>query len=119
MNNVKIDKNELLAIVKSNKETHIAQYAESVDDFKKVVLKLATTNLKLAKSGDLKSISQIRPIPAAPTNYAHDYERALRMLQLSVEDVIDIESAVFNQLVLDEWGWKKTFIMASSSYKTV
>ncbi len=51
MRSVKINKAELLKIVRENKEKHIKEYAESVEDFKAGVLKLTTANLKLAKSG--------------------------------------------------------------------
>ena len=48
-----------------------------------------------------------------------NYTRAIRMLELSVEDVIEIEEHIFNQLVLDEWGWKQQFTAMSALYKSV
>ena len=40
------------------------------------------------------------------------------MLELSVEDIIEVEEDVFNQLVLDEWQWKRSFTASAMSYKT-
>jgi len=39
------------------------------------------------------------------------------MLELSVEDVIEIDDTTFNQLVLDDWNWKDNFISSNSLYK--
>jgi hypothetical protein len=54
-----------------------------------------------------------------PTSYADSYTRAIRMLELSVEEVIEIDATTFNQLVLDEWQWKQQFTTMSSTYKSI
>lgn len=119
MKSVKIDRLELLEIVKQNAEKHIRDYEESVEDYKVLVAKLAKANLKLANTGDLKEISKMKKIPSEPVAYADNYNRALRMLDLSVEETIEIEEHIFNQLVLDEWGWKQSFVAAGALYKSM
>lgn len=119
MNAIKIDRVQLLGIVTENQKNHIAAYEESVADYKAGVLKLMASNLKLAKTGDLEQIAKIKNIPAKPISYEQNYSRAIRMLQLSVEEVIEVEEDVFNQLVLDEWAWKTNFVAAGSLYKSL
>ena len=119
MDSVKIDREKLLEIVIANRELHVKQYDEAVEDYKAAALKLATSNLKLAKTGEMEKIAQIRPIPTPPVSYESNYSRAIRMLELSVEDVISVEQDTFNQLVLDEWSWKRSFIAAGSLYKSM
>jgi hypothetical protein len=118
MNAIKMNRLELLAIVKANKEMHIADAVEAVSDYKTLVLQTALANAKLAKTASLDEFKKMRPMPPAPVSYESSYARAIRMLELSVEDVIEVEEDVFNQLVLDEWDWKRGFIAASSMYKT-
>lgn len=118
MRSVKINKTELLDIVRKNKEKHAADYAESVEDYKAAALKVTQTNLKLAKSGDVEQIAKIKGMPQKPVSYDDAYNRAIRMLELSVEDVIEVEEDIFNQLVLDEWDWKHQFVASASLYKT-
>jgi hypothetical protein len=108
---------ELLDIVKSNKEKHIKDFNEAVVDYKALVVKVTTANNKLAKTGDLVEIRKIKAVPAEPNSYENNYAKAIRMLELSVEDIIDIEEDVFNQLVLDEWDWKHRFTVSNASYK--
>lgn len=117
MNAIKMNRLELLQIVRANKITHIAEFLEAVEDYKKLVLQIAQGNVKLAKTADLEQFKRIKAQPAAPVSYENDYQRAIRMLELSVEDVIEVEEDVFNQLVLDEWSWKRSFTMSNSTYK--
>lgn len=119
MRSVKIAKAELLQIVTENQAKHIAEYEEAVQDFVVLALKIAKENVKLANTGNLDQIAKIKPIPAAPVSYVSDYARAARMLQLSVDDVIELEDDVFNQLVLDEWSWKRSFVVSNTMYKTL
>lgn len=117
MNAVKINRLQLLGIVQENKTKHISEFIEAVADYKILVLQIATGNVKMAKSADLEQFKKIKSIPNAPVSYENDYSRAIRMLELSVEEVIEVEEDVFNQLVLDEWHWKQHFTMSNSTYK--
>lgn len=119
MKNVKIDKVNLLDIVRSNKQTHVSAYNESVNDYIAAALKIAEANLELAKSGDLDQIQKIRSLPPKPVSYEDAYTRAIRMLELSVDAIIELDDHNFSQLVLDEWQWKQNFTATSSLYKTI
>ena len=117
MNAIKMNRAELLEIVRANKITHVAQFVESVEDYKKLVLQITQANLKLAKTANLEEFKKIKAMPSTPTSYEDSYKRAIRMLELSVEDIIEVEEDVFNQLVLDEWSWKRGFTATTQSYK--
>jgi hypothetical protein len=117
MNAIKMNRLELLKIVQENKIKHIAEFNEAVEDYKKQVLVIAAANVKLAKTADLGKFKGIKANPSAPVTYEDSYKRAIRMLELSVEDIIEVEEDVFNQLVLDEWSWKRGFVASTMSYK--
>ncbi len=118
MNAIKMNREELLKIVQANMAKHITDFNESVVDYKNLVLQVSTANLKLAKTADLDSFARIKPMPMTPVSYETSYKRAIRMLELSVDNVIEVEEDVFNQLVLDEWDWKRSFTAATMSYKS-
>jgi hypothetical protein len=117
MKDIKINKAKLLDIVRSNKEKHIAEFKESVSDYKELVLKIAENNLEIAQTGDRAQFSKIKSMPQTPTSYEDSYTRAIRMLELSEDEVIEIEEHTFNQLVLDEWQWKSSFTATTTAYK--
>jgi len=117
MYDVKVSRTELLDIVRKNKEKHVKEFNEAVEDFKKAVIKIAEENLKLVQSGNLDEIAKVKANPAKPTSYESSYTRAIRMLELSVDDTIELDEHTFSQLVLDEWEWKKSFEFSNSTYK--
>ena len=119
MRSVKVEKAELLKIVRDNQKKHIKEYDESVKDYKKAAIKIAKEHVELAKTGDLEQIAKIKAMPSKPTSYEKDYDRAIRMLELSVDDTIELEEDIFNQLVLDEWTWKHQFVASGALYKTL
>ena len=117
MDSIKMKRSELLVIVRENQIKHVAEYGEAVEDFKNLVVKIAKENLKTVNTGDLEKIARVRAFPQAPRSYEKEYGRAIRMLELSVDDVVEIDEHTFNQLVLDEWSWKQAFTAMSASYK--
>ena len=119
MNAVKINRLKLLKIVRTNMDQHIKDFEEAVKDYKDSVLKLSKANLELAETGDLAKIAKIAALPPKPNSYEPSYKRAIRMLELSVDNEIEVEEDVFNQLVLDEWQWKHSFSTSNSLYKTI
>ena len=60
MNAIKMNRLELLAIVQANKITHVAEFIEAVEDYKKLVLQIAQGNAKLAKTADLEQFKKIK-----------------------------------------------------------
>lgn len=119
MNEVNINKNKLLSILMENKLTHIANYKEAEQDYIDAVLIICTNNLKLAEYGIIKKFGDIKPIPTKPVSYETDYNKAIRMLELSIDNNIALSKYEFSQLVLDEWEWKHDFKMSSMNYKTL
>ena len=119
MRSVKLNKTELLGIVRENKSKHILAYKEAVDDYIKAARTIVNYNVDKINEGTVESISKCKPVPTAPVSYEDEYSRAIRMLELSVENEIDLDADVFNQLVLDEWHWKNSFAIMAQNYKAL
>lgn len=119
MKSVNLNRKQLLDIVIDNLAKHQAQYDEAVIDYKTAVLVLMENNIELARSQDLTQFTKINPIPMPPVSYETNYIKAIRMLELSVDDELEIDEQTFNQLVLDEWSWKNNFNFSSQLYKSI
>lgn len=118
METVNIEREKLLEIVRTNRIKHTEQYLEACEDYKTAIVKVAHKNLDLSTQGNSDYTKWI-PFPAPPKSYDVEYNRSLRMLELSVDDVIALDEQEFNRLVLDEWNWKREFTLTSSLYKTL
>jgi hypothetical protein len=119
MRSVIVNKAELMKVLQDNKKKHVKDFEESVKDYKKAALKVAKEHVELAKTGDLDQIAKIRAMPQRPTSYEDSYNRAIRMMEMSIEENIELEEQIFNQLVLDEWSWKNNFVATGALYKTI
>ena len=117
MRSVKLNKVELLGIVRENKAKHILEYKEAVDDYINAARTIVNYNVDKINQGTVESIAKCKGIPSAPKSYEDEYNRAIRMLELSVEAEIELDADVFNQLVLDEWAWKNSFSIMAQNYK--
>lgn len=125
LKSVVVNRQDLLITIKANRETHIKDYEESLIGYNKLVLEACDKNIKIAskrkakaKDGDTNFQDlPFTPNPVPIASYEAEYTKAIRMLEMSVEDNIELEADVFNQLVLDEWNWKTSFIAMATSYK--
>jgi len=115
---VRINRTELLTTLRSNMITHVAEYNEAVSDYVKAALKITRANLTLAETGDVAKIAEMQTMPSPPSSYATVYMKAIRMLEMSVDAVIELDDATFSQLVLDDWSWKKSFSAMGALYKS-
>jgi hypothetical protein len=45
-----------------------------------------------------------------------DYDRVIRMLEMTVDEIITIGAVEFQQYVMDDWTWKEQFTASNSAY---
>lgn len=115
MDSVKINKNNLLKIVRENKEKHVKEFNEAVKDFKMAVIKICNENMEIVEAGK----TDIKVLPPKPVSYEANYTKAILMLELSVDDVIELDQYEFSKFVQDEWEWKQAFSTSNSTYKAL
>ena len=113
MYEVKVNKEELLTILRKNREKHQGIYAEAFQGYKEEVIR----HLKFALDSVLEDGKIITHIDLViPQNHTVEYDRIIGMLEMSVDKVIEIDGAEYRQYILDEWDWSKNFSSTSSSY---
>lgn len=115
MDSVRMNKSNLLEIVRVNRAKHLLEYEEAVKDYLLAVATVAKHNLDEVTAN---RITNMKHLPVTPNTFETDYNRAIRMLELSVDTAVEIDEQVFKQLVLDEWSWKHSFSVSNSSYKS-
>lgn len=60
----------------------------------------------------VKEIGLMRP----PEHHLGEYDQTISMLEMSVDEEVVLQVHEFQQLVLDEWAWKRDFIAHSATY---
>lgn len=113
MDTYKFKKAELLEIIRTNRDNHKAIFEEALDGYKKLVIEKLEDSLKRARNGQKVNLyfNLLEPI-----NQTKDYNRIIKMLEMTVDDIIELDEASFSQYVMDDWSWKQNFLTSNAMY---
>jgi hypothetical protein len=115
MQNITVDKAELIAKIQQNREEHKALYEEAVVVYRQRAIEEIEKVLAEAKRGDKIRHAFALPVPEEHTE---DFDRALEMLEWEQGNSIVLAEYEFAQLVQNEWGWARNFAANTTSYTT-
>jgi hypothetical protein len=110
---ITVKKTELLLALVKNREGHRAEFLEAQHGFREAVI--AELDKMLADARDLKPIRLTVSLPT-PEDHTKDYDRVIRMLEMSVAEEIQISEQQFSWYVLNEWGWIQRASVTNSMY---
>lgn len=114
METVNINKEELLAKVQENRELHAEVYTEALQGWRDARRDWFTEGARIVQDGGTPpslAFTEVRP-----ENHTSDYDQIITMLEMSVDDVIELEEHQFAQYVMDRWNWKRAWIQNSSKF---
>lgn len=113
MNEIKVNKTELLAALTKNRTEHREIFLEAQENYRKAVIAELERSLADARAG-----RQIRVniTLVSPVDQTKDYDRAIRMLHMSMDNIIELDQQEFSSYVLDDWSWKRQFTASNINY---
>ncbi len=110
-------RDQLLTVVRENRAKHAAEYDAAVLKHReKLLAKLIElhANVQMTKTPLTARDQQVNlPIPE---NHLEEYDRTIRMLEMTTQKEIPLSQGDFSQLVLDEWDWAMSFAANTKSY---
>ena len=116
----------LLEIVKANRDKHIETYRAAYCGWleqvhaalmeKTLEFDDAIHRLDSVLSGE---ILRSPTFDSPPRNHVKEYERFIRMVELTDEAHIELEEHEFSQYVDDEWHWKQDFVLSATKYGAI
>jgi hypothetical protein len=113
MSKVTVKKAELLAAIRKNRDTHNTTFLSAQEGYRAQAIEELDRMLKDAREG--KKIRRSVEL-VEPEEHTRDYDRVIRMLEMSTAEEIMITEKQFSQYVLDEWGWMHAFAQSTSRY---
>ena len=113
MQTVKIKRDELLEVVKKNRAAHRQIFEEAQGGYRKAVIKELDAMLAEARSGKRirRTVSLVEPV-----DQTREYDRVIRMLEMSADDTVELQNHEFAQYVMDDWTWKRAFLASNMHY---
>lgn len=110
---VSVKKEDLLKVIRENRDKHFKTFLAAQEGYKKACITQLEARLAAARAGQKVDI---RVGLTEPVNHLKDYDRVLRMLELSTEEVWQISEDQFGNYVMDEWAWTERFVVTNSAY---
>lgn len=110
-----VDRIKLITTLKTNRDQHHAVWLEAVEGYHakaKENLESLITSLKGAHK---------KPVPVnlhltVPEDHTKDYDKVIGLLEMSTEDTIRLSDQDYEWFVLDDWGWKNSWMYANAGY---
>lgn len=114
MNEVKLNKTDLLQVLKDNLAKHSAEVAElRAERRAKVLLHMDSESEKALNDANYQPVTKDFPMIES---HESEYKKVIRMVEMSVDDAITLDSRSFDQYVMDNWSWKSALDFTKSLY---
>lgn len=113
MRTVRTNKGELINKLTENRKKHKLDFEKATHGYREELVKTLNSYLDKVNSGEAPLIA-IRDTP--PEDHSEEYDIALKMLEMSVDQVIELSYDDFRHMVLDDWEWKRHWSVANSKY---
>jgi hypothetical protein len=110
---VRLKRIELLEKVKGNRANHRAVFEKALEGYRKMAIKELEKMLEEAKKGlrIRRAVMLIEPI-----DQTREYDRIIKMLEMSTDDIVELNEEGFSQYVMDDWSWKRNFLESTNPY---
>jgi len=111
-----MDRSKLLEIVRENEKQHEAMVADARKGYCEQAMEACAGFLKELESG--KTIRVYLSL-RAPEDHTRDYQRAIKMLELTEQSQIELTERDFAQLVDDDWEWTESWVASNKTLSSV
>lgn len=115
MKTVKVEKANLLGIIRSNRATHRGLFLEAQEKYREVAIDLLDSQLRKARNGSPFELRQFVSLEE-PVDHTRDYDLSIQMLEMSVDDQIVLSADEFKNYVQDVWNWTRSWGASNLRY---
>lgn len=113
MEKVRINRVDLMHVMRKNRDEHREIFEEALIGYKAKCIEELDMLLKRARAGERV---QVYVAVQQPMDQTADYDRVIRMLEMSIDEVVELTQQQFACYVMDDWGWKGDFIGTNALY---
>lgn len=116
---VKVKVDELLGILKNNREKHHKEFQVAEAGYRVEVVKQLRRRARLIQAGKLddRRAQWLGFQIPTPVDYTDAYDQVIGMLEMAQEEQIELTSKNYKAWVQDQWEWKA--VAASNSMYTL
>ena len=113
---VKFNVQTLIEKLEQNLRSHCDKYTSAMVAYRKIVMGSLKKTLDSMEKGAHLDLSTLKFV--APVEYSKEYQRVISMLRLTTDKEIELDENRYDQLMLDNWNWKREFEQKTCMYLT-
>ena len=115
MNTTKIKKENLPEIVKKNRDDHSGIFLKAQEKYREVVIAALDEQLQAARNKRPFELVKIVSL-VQPQDHTEEYNQIILMLELTEDEIIELNAGEFNCYVQDKWNWSSSWSASNSAY---
>lgn len=108
-----IKKAKLLEILKENRKNHREIFEKAIEGFRKQSIDSLEKKIEKIKKGRLENIMVNFPLPE---DHTIDYDRVIRMVELTEEQEMKLDEDESKMYIMDDWAWKRQWTATNFAY---
>lgn len=113
MEAINVSRYALLEKLKQNREAHREIFIEAQEGYRTAAVAELDSMLQEARDG--KRIRRAVTL-VEPMDQTREYDSAIAMLEMSIDETIALGEQDFRCYVLDQWNWKERWTNSNSGY---
>ena len=117
MEKVKVNKTDLIKILKQNRDVHVKEFEEATCGYRMAVEMALKKKLKDVKAG--KEFDLYFSDLSKPASYVKDYENVIGMLEITTEEAVSITMEEYLKYYKNEWAWSRSWSISNAPYATL
>lgn len=113
MDSINVKKTDLLEVLNTNRSKHRSIFEDALIGYRKEAIRLLDDALENARNGNKITV---RFALTEPMDQTKDYDLAIGMLEMSVDEEIELSPEDYRRYVMDDWEWTDQWTFANSAY---
>jgi hypothetical protein len=113
MDKVRVKRDELLTTIRVNRDAHRGEFLKALEGYKKAWEEELERNLADLRAG--RKFKRALSL-AEPEDHTADYDAVIKMLEMSVDDIVEMPLHQFQMYVMDQWEWKHRTSLTNTVY---
>lgn len=113
MDELKYDRDGLLVALKANRDNHRAEFEKAMIGYEIEAKEQLDAMIKKVSEGKRPIVQIILPMPQ---DHTKDYDRVIKMLEMTIFASVELSQSEFGQYIMDDWSWKAQFTSSTAGY---
>jgi len=113
MQDITVDKGELLERLEENRSKHRKVFEAALKGYREKAIEELEYRISRLRKGKLPELHISLTVPQ---DHTRDYDRVITMVTMHQGESFTLDESSFQSYVMDDWRWKREWVLSNSGY---